>query len=348
MQDLPPQQPQENRPGPPPWPKTIVIQQRSFLWLAAVLLFLLLISGLVNLGLFITVAQQSSDPSAPVETYVSGDATAEEKLALLEVEGTIMPPFTERWIKAVQTIAEDDAVKGVVLRIDSPGGLVADSHQIYHALSELRRETEIPIYVSMARIAASGGYYIAMGAGPEGRIFAEPTTWTGSIGVIMPRYNAAELAAKVGVEADPLVTGKFKDTLSPLRDMTEEERKLWQEILNDSFVQFKDVILEGRTNLDQAKLDELATGQVFTARQAKDNGLLDEIGFQEDVVAALAEKLGLEDPMVVRYEHPLSLFEMLTGATAAKATPAPWEQLLSPQVPHALYYCGSPGLGFLK
>lgn len=337
-------QPQDSRSNPSSPGQTIVIQQRSFLWLAAVLVFLLLLSGLINLVLFVAVAQQSSDSTAPAEIHVSGDRTDAEKIALLEVTGTISPPFTERWIRTIRAISEDDDVKGVVLRIDSPGGLVADSHQIYHALDQLRTESKIPIYVSMARIAASGGYYIAMGAGPEARIFAEPTTWTGSIGVIMPRYDLSELAARIGVEADPLVTGKFKDTLSPLRDMTGEERALWQEIINDAFIQFKDVILKGRPKLDQPRLDELATGQVFTARQAKENGLVDEIGFQDDAIKALAGTLGIEEPRVVRYEHPLSLLELLTGATARESAAAPWEELLGPQVPQVLYYCGHPGI----
>ncbi len=348
MPDSQAPRPPAARPGPPPWPKTIVIQQRSFLWLAAVLAVLLLVSGLVNLVLIATVAGQASDPSAPTESYVSGDESSEEKIALLEVKGTIMPPFTERWIRTIKEIAEDDAAKGVVLRIDSPGGFVADSHQIYHALNELREESGIPIFVSMARIAASGGYYIAMGAGPEGRIFAEPTTWTGSIGVILPRYNAADLAEKIGIEADPLVTGKFKDTLSPLRDMTEEERQLWEEIIDDSFVQFKDVILAGRDGMDEAQLDELATGQVFTAKQAHKNGLIDELGFQDDTIAALATELGLDDPRVVRYEHSVTFLELLTGSAQAKAASSPWEELLGSHVPLPLYFCGSLGIGPLR
>jgi protease-4 len=336
-------------------PQTIVIQQKSSRGLILLLLILLILSAFLNLMLFVAVAQQSSDPWTPTETHVSGDPTSEDKIAVLELQGTIMPPFTERWIKTINAISEDESVKGVVLRIDSPGGLVADSHQIYHALEELREKAGVPIYVSMARIAASGGYYIAMGAGPKSRVFAEPTTWTGSIGVIMPRYNAAELAEKVGVEAEPLVTGKFKDTLSPLREMTEEERQVWEAILDDAFVQFKQVILKSRTKLDEDKLAELATGQVFTADQAHQNGLIDDIGFQEDVIEALVTALSLGDPHVVRYEHSLSLFDLLMGAAKGFTGPAtgsadlsPWKPLLDPYVPRALYFCGTPGVGLCE
>lgn len=349
MQDasIPTPVPPDARPASSPaGPKTVVIQQRGYLWLAAILLVLLLLSGMMNMLLIAAVLGDSSDSNAPSESYVSGSRTSDSKIALLEVEGTIMPPFTERWLQTIRAISKDQSVKGVVLRIDSPGGLVADSHQIYHALNELREERNIPVFVSMGRIAASGGYYIAMGGGLECRIFAEPTTWTGSIGVKIPRLNAADLAGKIGVEPDPLVTGKFKDTLSPLRDMTDDERQLWQEIIDESFAQFKSVILSSRKNLEASQLDELATGQVFTAQQANKNGLIDEIGFQDDVVAALTTELGLDDPKVVRYKHPVSLLDLVMGVSAAeRAAKSPWEDLLGAHVPQAMYFFGWPGIG---
>src|SRR4029077_5357237 len=120
------------------------------------------------------------------------------------VNGTIMPPFTKRILQSIDHAKDDKHVKGVVLVVDSPGGLVSDSHQIYHRLKELGKTK--PIFVSMKSLAASGGYYVSMGAGEEGRIFAEPTTWTGSIGVIMPRYEVVELAKKVGIDSKPLKT----------------------------------------------------------------------------------------------------------------------------------------------
>ena len=111
----------------------------------------------------------------------------------------------------------DDAFGNIahLLVIDSPGGLVTDSHQIYHRLQKLQKEK--PVNVQMKRMAASGGYYIAMGAGPKAKIFAEPTTWTGSIGVILPRYDFSKIAEQYGVASDPIKTGPYKDSLNPLR-----------------------------------------------------------------------------------------------------------------------------------
>jgi protease-4 len=331
---------------PSGWPREIVVRHKRSRWLTWLLGLMLIGSVFFNLALLGALSQFATDPDAPTEAYVSGKVDSEEKIALLEISGTIMPPYTERWLKAVETIEKDDAVKGVVVRVDSPGGLVADSHQLYHALQRLREETGKPVYVSMARIAASGGYYLAMGAGPEGKIYAEPTTWTGSIGVIIPRYDVSSLAQEMGVESEPLTTGPFKDSLSPFRELSAEERAVWEAIMEDAFQQFKQVVVSGRAQLDEAAVAKLATGQVFTATQAQENGLIDEIGFRDDVIDALAETLGLDDPRVVRYEHPVSLVEMLLGAASARSQ-TPWEAVLETSVPRAMYFCGwGAGLEF--
>lgn len=248
-----------------------------------------------------------------------------------------MPPFTERLLHSIDAATNDDAVKGVLLEIDSPGGLVADSHQIYDRLQRLAEKK--PIYVSMKRMAASGGYYIAMGAGPESRIFAEPTTWTGSIGVIIPRYNAAGLAAKYGVKTDSLKTGEFKDSLNPFRDLTKREQDLWASILDDSFVRFVGVISKNRPLLDDAGVRSLATGQIYTAKQALENGLVDEIGFPDAAMDALQQKLGLDDARVVTYYRQPSLVELALGYSEAKSPPSAIQTLLDASVPRAMYYC---------
>jgi protease IV len=322
------------------WPRTIVVQQPpSSRWLTWVLLALLLLSLLLNFLLTISLAFSGSRSSGPGETHVSGTA-GNGKLVILEVSGTIMPPFTGRWLKTIEAIKEDDSVDGVLLRVDSPGGLVADSHQLYHALNELREETGLPVYVSMARIAASGGYYIAMGAGPDARVFAEPTTWTGSIGVMIPHYDVSGLGQQIGVESKPLTTGPYKDSLNPFKQLTDGERQVWEAIMNDAFDQFKGVIAAGRANLDAAAIDELATGQVYTAKQSLANGLVDEIGFQDDAIDALAAMLNLDDPEVVKYEYPPTLTELLLGSVRPPEVSNPWQLLLDASVPRAMYLCG--------
>lgn len=329
----------------PPGTQTIIIQhaprRRWFSWLMVGLLGMSLVLNMGQLfALVFLFSGSESDPSAPIESHYSGDMLAGDKIALVDISGTIMPPFTERVLETLDTIEEDDDVKGVILVIDSPGGLVADSHQIYRRLQQLREKKQVPVYVSMTRMAASGGYYVAMGAGPEGKIYAEPTTWTGSIGVIIPRYNVSELATEYGVRSEPLTTGQFKDSLSPFREMTEEERVVWEEILDDAFQRFQEVILDGRGNLDAEQVQAVATGRIFTADQAKENGLIDEIGYLDEAIDALKDKLGIRKANVVRYEHPLSLSDLLFGSVEARQQADPLHQLLEAGVPRAMYYCG--------
>lgn len=335
-----------SRSGPP----TIVIQQpRSTTWLTWLLLLALGTSMIFNLGLFAVTLLSwgnsgSSERTPPLERFHSGDSSASEKIAVVEISGTIMPPFTERLIDTLKYLEEDRDVKGVVLLIDSPGGLVADSHQIYHQLGLLRaKRPKLPVHVAMSRMAASGGYYVAMGAGPDAKIYAEPTTWTGSIGVIIPRYNVSKLASDFGVRAEPLTTGPFKDALSPFREMSEEERTVWEGILDDAFNRFQEVIVSGRKNLSVEDVRALATGRIFTADQAQENGLIDEIGYLDDAVAALKSELNLSSARVVKYEYPLSFAELLLGSAEARQPVDPLRELLESGVPRAMYFCGWHG-----
>ncbi|MEW4487448.1 signal peptide peptidase SppA [Thalassoglobus sp. JC818] len=327
--------------GDPNMP-TIIIQQRGRRWLVIILLLALGFSVLMNLGFMASFAEFAVDADQPTEKFHSGTRLADSKIARIQVGFTIMPPYTERIKKTIDHVREDDSVKGVLLVIDSPGGLVSDSHEIYHKLKLLAEKK--PIYVQMKGIAASGGYYIAMGGGPEAPIYAEPTTWTGSIGVIIPRYNATELAEKVGVKSESLVTGPFKDSLNPFKDLDDQERAVWDAIIEDSFNRFLTVIDENRSNLDMEAIRELATGQVYTADQAVENGLVDEISFESDTIDLLAEKLGLSSYQVVNYSHPMSLSETLLGATTSlpKVEFDPVSSLIDLATPRAFYLFGLP------
>lgn len=277
--------------------------------------------------------------TAPSEHFHSGNAQADDKIAIIQVSGTIMPPFTEQLLGAIKKAKDDEHVKGIVLVIDSPGGLVADSHQIYEKLKKLR-ETK-PIFVSMKRMAASGGVYIAMGCGENGKIFAEPTTWTGSIGVIIPRYDVSELASKFGVKTDSLKTGEFKDSLDPFRPMTQRERDLWGRILDESFQRFIKIIDDNRKSLDADQVKALATGQLFTAEDAKANGLIDEIGDEEDAIAALKTQLNLPEARVIEYSFPASLMNLLLGSVRAQDPDVQFRKLLEMSAPRAMYFCGN-------
>jgi protease IV len=319
---------------------TIIVQTQSSTWKSWTVRLLglgLAISLMANVGMYSSYRSYFERVEPPLEKLHSGDALSQNKLAVLTVSGTIMPPFTERLIKQVQAAAKDADVKGVLLTVDSPGGLVADSHQIYHELKQLSEKK--PVFVQMKRMAASGGYYIAMGAGPQGRIFAEPTTWTGSIGVIIPRFDAAALVEKIGVASDPLKTGPFKDALSPFRPLDDAERKIWENILGQSFAQFVNVIDTNRENLDETQVKALATGQIYTASDALANGLVDVIGYENDALNALRERVGGGSFRVITYTQPTTLTDVLLGDAHAKSPAAALQTWLSASVPQAFYLC---------
>lgn len=301
------------------------------------LLFVVLLGSIALNLLFLMFSSAGAQSSSSGVQFAhrSGSKGAPAKLAVINFSGTIMPPFTERWLKQIKAATEDPEVKGVLLAIDSPGGLVADSHQLYHELQKLKQEK--PVFVSMKRMAASGGYYIAMSGGTESQVFAEPTTWTGSIGVIIPRYNAGELGKTIGVKVEPLVTGPLKDSLNPFRDLTDREKEVWAAILDDSFTRFVGVISDNRPSLNEEQVRELATGQIYTANQALESGLVDQIGYEEDALKALASSLQLTDYEVVAYASTPGLIDILLSTAEAK--PSPLDQLLSSSVPRAMYYC---------
>lgn len=334
MPDAPPYAP----PPPPPPPR------KSRKWLVRLLVFLLLLSLLFNFAQ--TVAfQEYASGEKPYEKFHSGDLISNDKIARLEISGVIMPPYTERWLKAIKKISEDTAVKGVVLIIDSPGGLVADSHQIYHRLQKLAEKK--PIVVSMKRLAASGGYYVAMGAGPKAKLFVEPTTWVGSIGVIVPRYDVSELAEKWGIKSDPLVTGPLKNTLDPLKPMKPEEEAVWKAVIDDAFSRFVEVIDTGRAKLDEPAIRKLATGQIYTAKQGLENGLVDVIGYDDDATEDLKTQLGLKSARIVEYQFPSGLFDILSVKSDAppQSSVDPLKRLFDANVPRAMYLFGwRPGM----
>lgn len=361
QQPTPPASPQTPASQPPP-----PAPKKKRRWGRRILLAVLVLSVLGNIALYSSFQEYFTAGNDPIEKFHAGKALASDKIAIIRVQGAIMPPMTERLLKQIEHAGEDEAVKGVLLTVDSPGGLVADSHQIYHKLQKLVNESQKPVYVAMKRLAASGGYYIAMGGGPEGKIFAEPTTWTGSIGVIIPRYDVSGLADSWNIKSVPLKTGKFKDALSPFRPLTEEEREIWSEILNESFAKFLTVIDENRPELTIHKTEEptaaddptvvpnrmelvsekteaadktnLATGRIFTAEQALAAGMVDEIAFEEEALEQLQKKLGLEEARIVVYHTPVPLWETLMGLGQAQAADQKQQARLDASVPQAMYY----------
>jgi len=177
--------------------------------------------------------------------------------------------------------------------------------------------------VSMGGIAASGGYYVAMAnRGKDDVIFAEPATLTGSIGVIIPHFDLSQALRKYDIRDDSIASGPLKEMLSLTKDRTpelaEKERKLIQELVDDMFRRFKEIVKAGRPKLDDAAVDRVATGQIFTARQALEAGLVDRIGFLEDAIDRAVELAGLsaEKARVVKYSKPKGLLDEVLGGSS--------------------------------
>jgi protease-4 len=276
------------------------------------------------------------------EKFHSGQKFAKQKIAIIDVSGII--GASDEFVKhQIDRIRNDQNIKAVVVRVDSPGGTITGSDYIYHHLLELKKDRQLPLVVSMGSIAASGGYYIAMAVGDQPRsIFAEPTTTTGSIGVIIPHYDFSGLLADLNIVDDSVVSHPRKQLLSMTRPIRPEDRGVLEAYLQDAFTRFKDVIKAGRPTLceeDEQKLTALATGEIFTARQAQEHGLVDELGFIEDAVARAAELASLPDDSyrVVTYKAPLGVLDLFQGVSG-KAKPAlNWQSLLEASTPKAYY-----------
>jgi protease IV len=307
-------------------------KSRFFARLFLALLFFGLLGSLaLNLLLLVAVGVSGltgEDDGRVKEKYFSMNRYGSEKVAILSIEGTILSGegFFKQQIDHARKDIRDGNLKAIVLRVNSPGGTITGSDYMLHHLKQLLQDSKnakIPIVVSMGALAASGGYYVSMCVGDTpGSIFAEPTTWTGSIGVIIPHYNLANLMEKWGVQEDAVASHRLKGMGSFARKMSPEEREIFKQLVDEGFTRFKEVVKEGRPAFrkDPAALDKLATGQVYTADQALKNGLVDRIGFIEDAIER-AIKLARLDPdevKVVKYRSEPKLTDILFGQTRSQ------------------------------
>lgn len=234
------------------------------------------------------------------------DLSTDDRIALIRVEGVILDSQTT--IGELKRFSENPSVKAIVIRIDSPGGGVVPSQEIYNAVKQVRSKHNKAVIASMGSVAASGGYYIAAATD---RIVANPGTLTGSIGVIMETANVEGLLQKIGVEGVVIKSGKYKDVGSPLRKMSTDERGLLQGVMDDVHKQFIEAVAEGRS-LELRAAQALADGRIFTGRQAKEAKLVDELGDLEDAIQLAAEVVGIEgEPKVIEPRRRFSLREVL-------------------------------------
>jgi protease-4 len=234
------------------------------------------------------------------------------KVAVVEVEGIIGGDAargldSDGVIRVLGEYRDDPAVRAVVLRINSPGGVVAPTQEIFTAVRRLR-EAKKPVVASLGSVAASGGYYVAVAAD---RIYASPGTLTGSIGVVMQLANLEGLLKKVGVEYVVVKAGAYKDVGNMARAMTPEERRILQSLLDDVYDQFISAVAEGR-GLDPQAVRAFAEGRIYSGRQAQSLKMVDDLGGLEDAIEAAAKMAGLPaKPKVIYPRRRFSLRELL-------------------------------------
>ena len=250
-----------------------------------------------------------------------GTVALGQRIPVLEIDGVI--PDDRQLLDDLRNFRRDRSVRGFVISINSPGGVVAPSQSIYDALRELRESDERPVIASIRGVGASGGYYVALGADS---IFAMPGSITGSIGVIMEFPDASELMSKVGVRMQTVQSAEHKDVGSPFRALSDGDRALLDTLVQDVYQQFVAVVVAER-GLEPGVVARLADGRILSGRQALQSGLIDRLGSTQDAVAAAGRMADLGDePRVVRPpEKKFRMIDLLLGR--AGSAEAVWRRL---------------------
>ena len=273
----------------------------------------LLFLGLVLLTVTGCVTSSFFPKTNPLqEVVLSGEGP--DKILLVEISGVLTSAkpsgvldrlfdrlsLPARFKEELTKAADDEDVKAIVFRINTPGGTVAASDIVHHEIQELKKTREIPIIASIMDLGTSGGYYVAMAAD---RVVAHPSSVTGSLGVIMLTLNASGLMEKIGVRADAVMSGPHKDMGSPFRTMTAQDRAIFQGVIDSFYDRFLRVIEQGRPNLKPETIRQLADGRIYSATQAKDYGLVDVIGYLDDALELAKKEAGIEEARVVMYQR---------------------------------------------
>lgn len=306
-----------NQPAPAP-------KRTGWIVFAVIVSFVLVLSVLANFGLLALLGGSGATDGEVnrerlQEKFVEGDRQARDKIALIDLTGVIsyagndsssdegmVGDIKDQLDRAVR----DKHVKAIVLRIDSPGGEVVASDAIYRALADVRDDTNriIKVVSYIETVGASGAYYAAMGSD---YIVANELSITGSIGVIMQTFNFRHLMDKIGVEAYTFKSGTLKDILNPTREPTLEEKALVQDLVMEVYDKFVGIVADER-NIDLDKLKNgLADGRIYSGKQAKAAGLIDEVGYYENAIDAAKELAKIKEAKVVQYSKPFSFRQIL-------------------------------------
>jgi protease-4 len=247
-----------------------------------------------------------------IEEVTLVESQVKEKILLLDIAGLISSTLNygildregdilSQVFYRLQKASEDHTVKGVILRLDTPGGEVTASDILYHEILNFRNKTGAPVLALMMGIAASGGYYIASACD---YIIAHPSTLTGSIGVISIFPNLAELFDKVGIHVQVIKSGELKDSGSVFREMTDKEKAVFQGIINDYYQKFLDAVYQARKDsLTLENLKKIADGRVYTASQAQEARLIDEVGYFDRALKKILELAGIQQANVIAYTY---------------------------------------------
>jgi protease IV len=258
------------------------------------------------------------------ETTVEG--TGRNKVLLIDLAGVLAEeaiftlesrpqvPLLARVREELAKAEDDERVRAVVLRINSPGGTVTASDILYHELIRFKERRKVPMVASILDVGASGGYYVALAAD---RIVAHPTTVTGSIGVLMLTINAGGLLEKIGVSASYVKSGELKDMGSPFRSLLPEERALFQGLIDRFYGRFVELVARSR-KLEETRVRAIADGRIHTASEALALGLIDQVGYLEEAITAAKKAAGLTEARIVTYHRPRQY-----RATIYSSPPAP-------------------------
>jgi protease-4 len=209
-------------------------------------------------------------------------------------------PLLARVREELRRAEKDDRVKALIVRINSPGGTITASDVIYREIREFKARRKIPVIAAIVDVGASGGYYVALAAD---QILAHPTSVTGSIGVVMLTLNAQGLMEKIGVAPLAIKSGAMKDAGSPFRQLTPEERAVFQGVIDEMFTRFVGLIVQAR-KIPAERVRGFADGRVYTAEQARELGLVDRLGYMDDAVEMARKAAGLTEARVVMYHRP--------------------------------------------
>ena len=321
-------------------------RRRGGAW-AVIATILLALSAVANGVLLLTVIGLAAGFSASLAGGVTEaeliervvqKGPASSKIAVLRIEGIIDETAAESLLKQIERAAADPRVKAVILRINSPGGGLTASDMIYHDLTTYLADADKPIIAAMDSVAASGGYYVACAAD---RIIAQPTTITGSIGVIAQLFFLQGLMQdKLGITPVTLKMGDQKDwpNMFGAAGLADDQRKyLMESLLEPGYKRFVDVVAEGR-GMDRERVVQLATGRIFLAPEALQVGLVDEVDYFDRAVEAAMEAAGIDEARVIEYVEPFSLGRLLgLSATAGRALDLAPEKLASLASPKVMY-----------